>query len=391
MNIFQACRMAIKSISGNKVRSMLTMLGIIIGVSAVIILVSLGEGTSNTIKSNIESLGTNMITVNIMGRGSNRNIEENDLFSFANANTDIVESVAPSIRGNVTVKSGNKNLTTSLEGTNAAYRTIRNANVQQGRFLSVLDVERRQKVVLLGTYVANELFAGTSPIGQKIKINGDVFTVIGLLEERQGSSEGSNDDTVIIPYTTAKRLLRNANIGTFYVQAKSAESTDRVMEELENLLFKKFKNNNAYRIFNQAEMLDTINETTRTLTMMLGGIAAISLVVGGIGIMNIMLVSVTERTREIGIRKAIGAKRRSILTQFLIESIVVSCTGGIIGIIFGYGMSQLIGNIMKISAQPSFFTLMISFGFSAFVGIFFGFYPASKASKLNPIQALRFE
>jgi putative ABC transport system permease protein len=185
--------------------------------------------------------------------------------------------------------------------------------------------------------------------------------------------------------------VRNANITTFYVQAKTPETVDSAVNKLEEFLFKKFNSEDAYRVLNQAEMLDTINETTKTMSMLLGGIAGISLVVGGIGIMNIMLVSVTERTREIGIRKAIGAKRRNILVQFLIESIVVSCFGGLIGVAFGYMGSQIIGKVMSVAAQPSIMTILFSFSFSAVVGIFFGFYPASKASKLNPIEALRFE
>lgn len=375
----------------NKVRSLLTMLGVIIGVSAVIILVSLGEGTSKSITERIQSMGTNMLTVNIMGRGSNRTITEDELIEFANKNSDAIEAVAPMLNGNVTVKYGTQNHETSLEGTNEAYRTVRNTDVQSGRFLNALDVERRLKVALIGPYIAAELFLDTNPIGEEIKLNGDVYTVIGVLEEKQGSAEGSTDDKVIIPYTTAKRLLRNANIRMFYVQGKSAETIDLAMEKIEELLFKTFNSTDSYRIFNQSEMLDTISETTKTLSMMLGGIAAISLLVGGIGIMNIMLVSVTERTREIGIRKAIGAKRANILIQFVIESIVISCMGGIVGILIGIGASNSIGKLANIPATPSISIILISFTFSAFIGTFFGFYPANKASKLNPIQALRFE
>ncbi|MDK2811701.1 MAG: putative transport system permease protein [Petroclostridium sp.] len=391
MNFIQAFRMALKSLMGNKVRALLTMLGVIIGVSAVIILVSLGEASSKSITERIQSLGTNMITVNIIGRGSNRTISEDELFAFANKNEDVIEAVAPMISGSVTVKAGNKNVSTTLEGTNEAYRTIRNTDVQQGRFFNALDVERRQKVALIGTYVANELFAGTNAVGQKIKINGELFTVVGLLEQKQNSSQQSSDDKVIIPYTTAKRLLRNANMRTFYVQGKTAETVSQAMEKLEELLFQTFKSTDSYRIFNQAEMLTTISDTTKTLSLMLGGIAAISLVVGGIGIMNIMLVSVTERTREIGIRKSIGAKRINILVQFLIESIVVSGMGGVAGVLIGIAGSRIIGKLMQLSAQPSLSTIGISFSFSVIIGTFFGLYPANKASKLNPIEALRFE
>ncbi|MCX7843571.1 MAG: ABC transporter permease [Clostridia bacterium] len=391
MQWLQALRMAIKSISGNKMRSSLTMLGIIIGVSAVIIMASLVQGTTRQITERLQSMGTNMINVNIIGRGSTRTVTDADLFQFQQNNSAIIEAVAPVLNGNVTIKFGNRNISTNIEGTNEAYETVRNTKVQEGRFINALDVERRQKVVLIGSYIANELFGGLSPIGQEIKLNGDLFTVAGVLEVKSNSSAQSTDDKVIIPYTTAKRLLRNAAIRNFYIQAKTPDKVDDAMTVLQEFLYRIFNSNDAYRVFNQADMLDSINETTRTMTMMLGGIAGISLLVGGIGIMNIMLVSVTERTREIGIRKAIGAKRKSILGQFLIEAIVVSCMGGILGIIAGIAASSLIGKAMQIQAETSALIITISFGFSVLVGVFFGWYPANKASKLNAIEALRVE
>lgn len=387
----QAFSMAIKSIIGNKVRAFLTMLGIIIGVCAVIVMVSIVQGSTRQVTERLQSMGTNMINVNILGRGSTRNISETELFDFAGKNIDLIEGVAPLLNGNVTVKSGNKNITTSLEGTNEAYQTVRNTKVQAGRFISGLDVERRQKVVLIGTRVAQEFFPAVDPVGQDLKINGELFSIVGLLEAKSNGTVQSADDKVIIPYTTAKRLLRNASIRNFSVQAKTPEVVDQTMTILQEFLQKTFNNADSYRVFNQADMLQSVNDTTQSMTMMLGGIAAISLVVGGIGIMNIMLVTVTERTREIGIRKAIGAKRRNILQQFLIEAIVVSCLGGIIGVLLGIGLTSVVGNSLKIPSEASYVTVTISFSFSVLVGIFFGWYPANKASKLNPIVALRTE
>jgi len=383
--------MAIKSIGANKMRSALTMLGIIIGVGAVITMVSLVQSTTRQITENLESMGTNMISVVVFGRGSTRTVSESDLFDFAEKNSGVIEGVAPVISDSVTVKHGNKNLSTSLEGTNEAYGTVRNTSVQSGRFINELDVKNRKKVVLIGTYIAQELFADAEPVGQEIKVNGDIFKVVGVLEAKSNSSEQSDDDKVIIPYTTAQRLLKNSTIRNFYVQGKSPDTVEQAMTVLENFLFEEFKNTDSYRVFNQADMLESINETTATMTMMLGGIAGISLLVGGIGIMNIMLVSVTERTREIGIRKAIGAKRSNILEQFLIEAMVVSCMGGVAGILIGLGMSGTIGKMMGMDVQTSFFTIILSFSFSVFIGVFFGWYPANKASKLSPIEALRVE
>jgi len=391
MKWLQSFRMAFKSIAGNKIRATLTMLGIIIGVGAVIGMVSLIEGATRQIKDTLQGMGTNLISINVLGRGSTRTATAEEIIEFAETNSDVIEGVAPLISGTATVKYGNKNLSTNLEGTNEAYRTVRNTDIQEGRFFNALDIERRQKVVLIGTYISQELFGNTDPVGQNVKINGEIFKVIGILETKSNSTAQSGDDKVIIPYTTASRLQRNSQIRTYYVQGKTPETVDRAMQVLEAFLFKKFNSTSAYRVFNQADMLESISETTKMLTMMLGGIAGISLLVGGIGIMNIMLVTVSERTREIGIRKAIGAKRRNILGQFLIEAVVVSCIGGIIGILLGMALANGIGKLIQISASPSFDTVLMSFLFSAFVGIFFGWYPANKASKLNPIEALRVE
>jgi len=392
VNYSQAIKMSIKSIMGNKMRSLLTMLGIIIGVAAVIIMISLVQGSTKSILSRLESMGTNMISVTLTGQKSNKVLTMKEMQALVDKNPSLLSAVAPTINSNVTIKVGTENAKTSLIGTNDAYSTILNTKVQAGgRFMSAMDVQERRNVAMIGSYIAKLTYPDTSPIGKEIKIEGQIFTIIGILEVKSTSTAGSTDDRVMIPYTTATRLIKNSSVRSFSFQAYNTEVSDKTLAVLNTYLKKELKSEDAYRVFNQADLLETVSEMTGVMTAMLGGIAGISLLVGGIGIMNIMLVSVTERTREIGIRKAIGARRKSILIQFLIESIVVSCMGGIIGVIVGMLGTWGIGNLIKISATPSFGTILLAGGFSIAVGVFFGLYPANKASKLNPIEALRFE
>ena len=389
MNLLQVIKLAVAGIRANKMRSLLTMLGVIIGVAAVIILVSLGQGATKSVTSRIEGLGSNLISITI--RGNNTPVSLTYAEVMAWKERPGVGNISPVISGNVTVKYGSKKYDTSLEGSNAEYEQVRNTRVQAGRFIMPVDLSFRQKVVLLGTEVSSQLFDQANPVGQEVKINGVNFKVVGLLEEKGSAGFGSNDDKVIIPLTTAERIMSSKGIRSVYVQAVSPDQVNSVVTQLDNILFKKVKNVDAYRVFNQVEMLSTVNQVTGVLTLMLGGIAGISLVVGGIGIMNIMLVTVTERTREIGVRKAIGAKRRDILRQFLIEAIVVSGTGGIVGILVGIAFSRIIGAVMAIQTAVSLQVVALAFGFAVLVGIVFGLYPANKAAKLNPIEALRFE
>jgi len=387
MGVWQIIKLAIAGIKANKMRSFLTMLGVIIGVAAVIVLVSIGEGTSKSVTDRIQGMGSNLISVNI--RNSRISLTYNEVMQWKERTG--VQAIAPVVSGNVTVKYANKKYDTSLEGVNDEYQEVRNHKVQRGRFIIPTDISFRQKVVLLGTEVSSQLFGNVNPVGETVKINGQNFKVVGLLEEKGSQSMGSNDDKVIIPLSTAQRLLSSVGIRSVYIQAESPEAVDTVVFQINNILARKTNDTEDYRVFNQAEMLSTVNQVTGALTAMLGGIAGISLVVGGIGIMNIMLVSVTERTREIGIRKAIGAKRKDILRQFLIEALVVSCAGGIIGIILGIGGSRILGSVMSIQTAVSLEIIAIAFGFSVLIGIVFGIYPANKAAKLNPIEALRFE
>ncbi len=389
MGVWQVIKLAIAGIRANKLRSFLTMLGVIIGVAAVIVLVSIGEGTSKSVTDRIQGMGSNLISVSIRSNQTRVSLTYDEVMQWKDRTG--IQGVAPVISGNVSVKYGNKTWDTNLEGVNDEYQQVRNYNVQAGRFILPADLSFRQKVVLLGTEVSRQLFGNLNPVGETVKIDGQNFKVVGLLEEKGSQSMGSNDDKVIIPLTTAERLLNSIGIRSVYIQAAAPELVDTVVAQMDSILYRKIKNADAYRVFNQAEMLATVNQVTGTLTAMLGGIAGISLLVGGIGIMNIMLVTVTERTREIGIRKAVGAKRRDILRQFLIEALVVSSSGGVIGILAGTGGSKIISTFISIEPAVSLKIIGIAFSFAVLTGIVFGLYPANKAAKLNPIEALRFE
>ncbi|NWL87619.1 ABC transporter permease [Paenibacillus sp. 79R4] len=390
MNLLQSIKMAWKSIIGSKVRSLLTMLGIIIGVSSVIILVSVGQGTTSQITSQLEGLGTDLLTVNIMGRGAATSLSLEEAMDFGQI--EGVKAVSPVISNSVTVKKGTTNDTISVEGIVPSYEDVNNFHVQTGRFILDLDNDFRMKVALMGSEAAQTFFGSENPVGQTIQLNGSSFKIVGLLESKGSSLTASNDNKILIPLTTAERTLRSGGIRSITVQANDSKLISTVKSSLEAELNKKFQNaSNSYSIFNSQDMLDTVNSTTQTLSLALGGIAGISLLVGGIGIMNIMLVSVSERTREIGIRKAIGAKKRNILMQFMVESTFLSGFGGMVGIGIGYGVSALIGRYTSLTTTVPVYIVMISFIFSLFIGIIFGMIPANKAAKLRPIYALRSE
>lgn len=392
MSFLQCLKMAIKSVLSNKVRSVLTMLGTIIGVASVIALMAIGQGTTNTITDTIASAGTDIVSLTIPGRGD-KTLEPEEIESFVSENEDYFTAAVPVISSSATVKNGNKNTegTTSLTGTGPAYQTIRDVELESGRYITDIDIAERKRNAVVGTYIKQELFGGMDPIGQTIKINGEPFNIVGVIEETDDSESGGADDAVVIPYSVAARILRNARLSTYTLQLADENLHEEATEVLENFLYNKFSDEDAYRVTANATLIESMNDAMGTMVAMLAGIAAISLVVAGIGIMNIMLVSVTERTREIGIRKAIGAKRRNILMQFLVEAIMISSLGGIVGILVGVGLGTVMGSLMGITAMPGTGTIMLSFGFSMAMGIFFGFYPANKASKLNPIDALKFE
>ncbi len=387
--IYQSLKMALKSIGGNKMRSFLTILGVVIGVVAIVVLVAIAQGANASVVSRIESMGTNLISVNIRARWQNP-ITLDDLRELSQASS--IAYVAPTVNVSGTVKAG---VTTyddgTIQGTTPGYEEIRNYDVQLGRFLREPDIDNRSFVAVIGTEAATEMFGTENVVGENFSLNGYTFTVVGVLKEMGSTIAGSGDNLILIPFTLAERLFSQRGISNFYVSAASSQEVSKAQEAVTAYLKTVFSTSSQYSVYNQTEMLSTLNETTATLTLMLGGIAAISLLVGGIGIMNIMLVSVSERTREIGIRKAIGAARGNILMQFLIEALVVSLMGGLLGLGIAAAACYFLGPVLNMTLAISPMVSGIAIGFSVFIGVVFGLYPANKASKLRPIEALRYE
>jgi len=382
--------MALKSINSSKVRAFLTMLGIIIGVSSVIILVSVGQGTTSQITEQLNGLGTNQLTVNITGRGATTSLTYEE--ALALGDIEGIANVAPVISGNATAKNKTDNVSVTVEGITPSYEEVKDFHVQAGRFLLDIDNEYRQKVALIGSGTAEDLFGTDNPVGQKVQLNGISYKIVGLLETKGSSLSGSNDDIILIPISTAERQLKSKGVRSITIKTTSADTVAAAKEKLESTLDAKFNYaDNAFSVFDSQEMLETVNSTTDTLSMALAGIAGISLFVGGIGIMNIMIVSVNERTREIGIRKAIGAKKFDILAQFMIESIVLSGLGGVLGVGIGIAGSWLLGKYSALTVSIAWDMVLISFIFSLLIGVIFGMMPANKAARLRPIHALRNE
>jgi putative ABC transport system permease protein len=387
MNIKSVTKMAFQSIISNKMRTFLTMLGIIIGVFAVIVLISLGQGATAGVADSISSMGSNIISVNVFDR--KKSIDFNDVYEFEKL--EGVKNVTPVYTSKVTIKYELETTDVSVTGGNENYLSINNYEIGSGRAISPVDVDYRNKIAVIGLTTAENLFGKDDPIDKEISIGGEKYTVVGVLQDKGSTITGDSNDTVVVPVTTIMRQSGTSAVNSFTVQANSAEESVTAKENVENLLLDYFQDEDSYRVFSQDEMLNVLNQTTSMLTAMLGGIAGISLLVGGIGIMNIMLVTVTERTREIGIRKAIGAGRANILIQFLIESSVMSGVGGIIGAVLGVVASNVISNMMGITYVINLPVIIGAFVFSLAVGVFFGLYPANKASKLKPVDALRYE
>ena len=392
--IYQSFKMAVKAIAGNKMRSFLTILGVVIGVVAIVVLVSIGQGANSSVVESIEGMGTNLITANINARRMNP-IDLDSLNELAQ--NEAISYVAPVSSVSGTVKAGATTYDDGVvQGTTPGYESIRNWTVAEGRFLQQPDIDNRSFVAVIGAEAATEMYGTTHAVGETFSLNGYTITVVGVLEAVGSSASGSNDNQILIPFTLAQRLSNQTTISSFCVSAASSAQVEQAQAAVESYLEKAFENYNTrsfgtqYSVFNQTEMLSTLSETTNTLTLMLGGIAAISLLVGGIGIMNIMLVSVSERTREIGIRKAIGAARGNILMQFLIESLVVRLMGGLLGLAISVAAVNALAPVLQMTLTIPVNVAWMAIGFSVFIGVVFGMYPANKASKLRPIQALHY-
>ena len=397
MSIIQTFLLAIKSILSNKVRSFLTMLGIIIGVAAVIIIVGLGNGMRNYISESFQNMGTNRLTVSVSGRGSTRSVSVDDMYAILDKYPQYYSALSPTVNVSGTVKVGAEELSrTRVTGVSEDYRAIYRYEMSGGRFIRYADCLMRSKACVVGSYIANEFF-NDAAVGQRIKINGVFYNIVGVISEQSDSTEGSSDDTVFLAYSTAAKLNYTGTIGSYTFEMKSEDLASEAKKKLEDELYAVFGNNRAYNVTSVAEMIEIMTSMINIVVTILAIIAAISLFVGGIGIMNIMLVSVSERTREIGIRKALGAKKRHILQQFVIEAGTTSALGGLTGIAAGYAISsvatQLITTMLgeKITVTPTTSMVILAFGISAGIGILFGFLPARKAARLNPIDALRYE
>lgn len=393
MNLKQSFMLAVKSLSSSKLRAILTMLGIIIGVAAVIVIVSLVNGVTGDLINEFEKMGATTLNVSIMGRGGNRSVSIDDMQNLVDDNPKHIKSMTPVINiSGATAKNGSVNVTpTTLSGVNEYYLDIKGNEVLYGRNIEYGDHEYRLRNCVIGTYIAQELFGTKEALGETVKINGINFNVVGVLAESGDSKEASGDDIILVPYTMAQKISGGFTMGTYTFNAVSKEVANEAQAIIEKYLLGVFSTENAYRVSNMSQMIDTVNEITDSMSVMLACIAAVSLLVGGIGIMNIMLVSVTERTREIGIRKALGATPWDIMSQFVVEAITTSCIGGVIGILLGIVGSYIGSSILDVGVSISITAIAISFTVSALIGISFGYFPAKKASKLNPIDALRYD
>lgn len=392
--MLQSFKLAIKSIWGNKMRSFLTMLGIIIGVAAVIILVSLVNGYMGSVVESFASMGVNQINVNMTNLTS-RTVDVDQMYAFYDEHGDLFDGISPNVSLSATVKKGDDSMdSTSVAGRSEQYLDMKDYDLQIGRNIAYSDIASRQKVCVIGSYVAQELFGSAEKaINETLKINGYAFKVVGIVEtqDEDNMEDGGTDDFVWIPYSVATSLAGSANISSYTLTVSDTDNADTAKTLIQNFLYETFKDSDLYRVTAMSEMLDSLNEQIAMMSGMLGGIAGISLLVAGVGVMNIMLVSVTERTKEIGLKKAIGARKKVILGQFLTEAAVLTSVGGIIGVVLGIGLSKVVSKVAGSPTAISVPAIIGSVVFSMLIGIIFGLLPSVKAANLNPIDALRSE
>ena len=391
--MLQSFKLAVKSIWSNKMRSFLTMLGIIIGVASVIILVSLVNAYMSYMTESFASMGTNQISVNMVNLPS-RSVTADEMYAFYEEHTSEFAHMSPSVNVSGTVKYGNDSMSaTSITGVSEDYIGIKDWDLEYGRSIQYADIMARQKGCVIGAYVADELYGSAEKAwGETIKINGYAFKVVGIVEQQEDvMDDGGSDDFVWMPYSCAVKMARNANINNYTFTITDLTNAAEYKSLIETFLYEKFKNDDLYTVTAMSEMLDSLNDMIAMVSAGLGGIAGISLLVAGVGVMNIMLVSVTERTREIGIRKALGARRSVIMQQFVIEAAVTSSLGGVMGIFLGSVATSAVGAVAGLDAAPTPSAVVISFSVSVGIGLLFGYMPASRAAKLNPIDALRSE
>ena len=399
MSLTETFQMAVQNILSSKMRTFLTMLGIVIGVCAVIVIVGLGNGMQGYIEESFADMGTDSLTVSIMGRGSSRSVSEEEMYQLVADNSDTFSKISPTVTMSGSVKIGSDTLTaTTVSGVSEDYFSMKGYELAQGRELQYTDMTSRKKVCVVGQYL-NQAYYGGSAVGQTLKVGGTTFTIVGVMAlEGTELEEGGTDDCVFVPYSTAARLSFTGTVNSYTLTVRDTDRINEAKTTLESALYAIFEDDNAYTVGSMAEMVEEMNSMVNMVIYILAGIAAISLVVGGIGIMNIMLVSVTERTREIGIRKALGARESAIMRQFVIEAATTSALGGVLGIALGFGLSAaataIVANVMPdtpITVSPSMAAVLIAFGVSAGIGIAFGYLPAKKAAVLNPIDALRYD
>lgn len=389
----------------NKVRTGLTMLGIVIGIASVIAMLAAGNGTTQSIQKQIQSIGSNLVEVTPgaqrsfsqvrTSRGSANTLTMDDSNAIA-AQIPDAEAVAPAVTTQKQIVSSYSNSNTQIIGTVPLYTQVRNVNLSEGTFFTDAQVTSLARVAIIGSTTVSDLYPNVDPVGQTLRINGNIFTVIGVVAATGGNSANSNDDVVYIPITVAQQFLTgNKYVSSINIEANSSDAVTNVQNEVTSLLLARHNISDPtkadFSTLNQSDILSTASSVTSTMTYLLAAIAGISLLVGGIGIMNMMLTTVTERTKEIGLRKAIGAKQKDIKMQFLFESMILTVLGGIIGILLGILISYVLTLTGLLSAQVSAFSIILSFSVSATIGIVFGYYPAARASSLNPIEALRYE